>query len=492
MVTGVVAACAALVACGLTLLVLHRSRRSTERRLQGVLERIDTHLAAVSASVESAVGRMVETQSRLHAQPSLDLERLVEAIAAEAASLTGADAVFVEVEGPNARTIVASAGSGASRELVDSTIASKARGYETATIEWTYDEAGSAASRFAAALLTPLGRSAAAPGVVVAFSETPGAFRAEHGAALRALVAEYGNALANARRFAEIEARLRAADAPPPVPERTVAEQLEREVARARESGRPLSVVLVGLTNGTGTSTADGAGALAQVVDRVTRRGDIACRHGEREVAILLPGTNDAGASVLTRRLRAEVSRSLAGEPLTVGHVEWHRGESAHELGSRLGTLRGTRRRTLATTGRADEALRRDALDTLAHEVEQARLHGRRLAVAVLDVEGPSALETLGEQLLDAVGGGSAHRLGSVRFALVLPATDVDRAEALVDSLGALEPAVTISAGVTELVERDDADSLLGRAEHALWQARQAGRGTVVVAVPGRRTPPVD
>jgi predicted signal transduction protein with EAL and GGDEF domain len=39
-------------------------------------------------------------------------------------------------------------------------------------------------------------------------------------------------------------------------------------------------------------------------------------------------------------------------------------------------------------------------------------------------------------------------------------------------------------------VERDDADSLLGRAEHALWQARQAGRGTVVVAVPGRRTPP--
>ncbi len=46
---------------------------------------------------------------------------------------------------------------------------------------------------------------------------------------------------------------------------------------------------------------------------------------------------------------------------------------------------------------------------------------------------------------------------------------------------------ITLSAGITELAERDDAQSALGRAEHALWQAKQAGRGTIVVAVPGRR-----
>ena len=32
----------------------------------------------------------------------------------------------------------------------------------------------------------------------------------------------------------------------------------------------------------------------------------------------------------------------------------------------------------------------------------------------------------------------------------------------------------------------------LGRAEHALWQAKQAGHGTVVIAVPGRPKPTFD
>jgi hypothetical protein len=40
-------------------------------------------------------------------------------------------------------------------------------------------------------------------------------------------------------------------------------------------------------------------------------------------------------------------------------------------------------------------------------------------------------------------------------------------------------------------VEDDAAEVALGRAEHALWQAKQAGSGTVVVAVPSKRpTPP--
>ncbi len=46
---------------------------------------------------------------------------------------------------------------------------------------------------------------------------------------------------------------------------------------------------------------------------------------------------------------------------------------------------------------------------------------------------------------------------------------------------------LVLSAGITELAEDDDADAGLGRAEHALWQAKQAGAGTIVVAVPNRR-----
>jgi GGDEF domain-containing protein len=105
-----------------------------------------------------------------------------------------------------------------------------------------------------------------------------------------------------------------------------------------------------------------------------------------------------------------------------------------------------------------------------------------------------AALSRVGQQLSDGVGDGSVHRLEPGEFALVLAGATVDDAEAL---LGALHSAdhddrvdgITLSAGITELAERDDAQSALGRAEHALWQAQQAGPGTIVVAVPGRRTP---
>ncbi len=88
------------------------------------------------------------------------------------------------------------------------------------------------------------------------------------------------------------------------------------------------------------------------------------------------------------------------------------------------------------------------------------------------------------------------HRLGAGEFVLVLPGSGVDEAEALVDAVqSSLEPpydevGVVLSAGVTEIAEGDDAQGVLGRAEHALWQATQAGRGTVVVAVPSRRPGP--
>jgi len=64
--------------------------------------------------------------------------------------------------------------------------------------------------------------------------------------------------------------------------------------------------------------------------------------------------------------------------------------------------------------------------------------------------------------------------------------------ELLLDLLPRLvdETGLVLSAGITELAEEDDAEASLGRAEHAVWQATQAGRGTIVVAVPNRRPIP--
>jgi len=102
-------------------------------------------------------------------------------------------------------------------------------------------------------------------------------------------------------------------------------------------------------------------------------------------------------------------------------------------------------------------------------------------------------LGTVARRLSESIGSGSVHRLGPARFALVLSGGTANDAEALLGTLHASDDddasEIALSAGVTEIVERDGAETALGRAEHALWQASQAGQGTIVVAVPGRRSP---
>ncbi len=536
MVTGVVAAFAVLGACGLALLAVRRSRRESERRLELVLERIGGHLDAISASVEQAVGRIVEAQGARLQPLTLDFDALVDALVAEAAARTGADAVVLRVEGPGGRPVLASLGAGADSDLVERTFAPlDTRPFRAATIEWTYSAAGEPADeRFHSALVAPLEATAGIPGTLVAYSSAPQAFRPEHASVLHELIAEVATGLANARRFADVEARLLLDPATGIASRRGYEVELGREVARAHRTGRPLSVVLVGIGNGTETTTtASGSPAsvdrVAQLLTRVTRKSDISCRRGDREFAILLPETRESGATVLTTRLREEAKRELgqSRSTIAIGHVEWLADESVEALEARVeAALKPERRtgpssvregaaasvsRTAASTAKSlaaepAEALRRDALETLMREVADARRRGGSLAVMVLDVDGldelservgresaDAVLGTLLQRLSESIGSGSVHRLGSGEFALVLPGATADDAETLLGSLHAADDddgvgGITLSAGITEIVERDDAQSALGRAEHALWQAKQAGRGTIVVAVPGRHT----
>jgi len=526
MVIAVVAACAVLAAGALAVLGVHRSRRESERKLEIVFERVSGHLEALSTSVEQAVARMVDAQ-RERSQPlSLDFDALVDALVAEAAVRTGADAVVLRVEGPGGRLVLASLGAGTESELAERAFAPPdARPFRAATIDWTYSASGEADDEgFRSAIVAPLAPSTGIPGTLVAYSSTSHAFRAEHTSALHGLVAEFGTGLANARRFADVEARLLLDPTTGVASRRGYEVELGREVARAHRTGRPLSIVLVGI-NGTETATTGGNESVDQVarlLKRVTRKSDISCRRGDREFAILMPETRESGAHVLTTRLREEAKRALGQSPTTiaVGHVEWRPDEPVEALEARVEAAltperrAGPSKRHLTESapprdlddGRA-ETLRRDALDALGVEVAKARRQGESLAVVVVGIEGldelsqrvdrqsvDAALSRVGQQLSDGVGDGSVHRLEPGEFALVLAGATVDDAEAL---LGALHSAdhddrvngITLSAGITELAERDDAQSALGRAEHALWQAQQAGPGTIVVAVPGRRTP---
>lgn len=532
MVTAFVAAFAVLGVCALSILIVRRTRRESEHQLERALDRVGRHLEAISASVEQAVARMVDAQDERARPLTLDFDELVDELVAEAAARTGADAVVLRAEGPGGRPVIASYGSGAENELVEQTLGpAETRPFRAATIDWTYTAAGDPDDeRFHSALVTPLGSRAGVPGTLVAYATAPQAFRPEHVSALNELLAEVATGLANARRFADVEARLLIDPATGIANPRGYEVELEREVARAHRTGRPLSVVLVDIGSGPETTTTGGsaqAEQVAQLLTRVTRRSDISCRRGEREFAILLPETRESGANILDARLREEAKRALGAtqQNITVGHVEWMPDESAEELEARADAAlaspsprewasRASARPRHAALAATDdlraapaEALRRDVLDALAHEILEARRFGRSLAVVVLDVDGlddlsegvdreeaDATLADVARRLSDSVGSGSVHRLGSARFALVLSGGTANDAEALLGTLHASESGdnageIALSAGVTEIVERDGAETALGRAEHALWQASQAGQGTIVVAVPGRRSP---
>ena len=541
MLTAVVAACTVLVACGLMLAWLQRARRQADERLEQVLHQLDSHLATMSEGVARAVDAVTASGAqRPLSALTLDFDQLVEALVSETAARTGADAVVLRVEGPGGRPLVASVGPGVQSEMLDRSFGPPTElPFDSAAIDWTYSPVGEPGDvRFQSALVTPLGPTAGARGVVAAFGLAANAFRPEHAAAVRDLLRDAAVALSNARRFAEVEARVNV-DPTTGIPNRRGYEvELGREVARAERSGRPLSVVLVGVEERASDRPANAIGDVARTVTRLTRRGDISCRRGERELAILLPGTEESRATVLTTRLREAVRSALTegASTVTVGLVERRPAETQEALDVRIDETLGhphqatvasladvrnastavpsTVRSTLATgQGRTpaqeSDVLRRDALEALARELGDARGLARPLAVVVLDVAGlDDASERLGREAADAVlgdlagrldrslGTGSAHRLGPTVFALLLPGSGIDDAEALVDALQTSlgpphdETGIVLSAGITELAEGDVADASLGRAEQAVWQATQAGPGTIVVAVPNRRPMP--
>jgi diguanylate cyclase (GGDEF)-like protein len=519
-VTGVALVCAVVLFGTLVLLAVRRSRLRSERRLESVLVEIDGRLEAISASVAHAIERVAGGRPDWpQALLTLDFDALVDSLVAEAAARTGADAVVLRVDGPGGRPVVTSLGAGVGAEQLERGFGPPdAKPFLAATAHWAYratEEPRDAL--FHSALVTPMD-AAGVSGVLAAYSRAPDAFTREHTAAAAALLEDVAPALANARRFAEVEARTLLDPATGVPSPRGYERELGREVARAHRSGRPLSMVLVGIegTDRAGPTGRPGNGVteLGRLLKRVTRTTDISCRRGEHEFAILLPGTREAGATTVTRRLHDEVVKKLgAGRSnLTVGYVEWRPDETVESLDARADAALGRHvtvldafvARTPPPSSGPTSVLRRDVLEALAEEVDRAHRLDRSLALVALDVDGLEAIaERLGRETADSVlddvagrlhesiGTGTVHRLGPDEFVLVLPSSTAHDAEALLGAVqGSLKPPtdverVTLCAGITELADAESASAALDRAEHALRQAKQVGHGTVVVAVPG-------
>ena len=128
----------------------------------------------------------------------------------------------------------------------------------------------------------------------------------------------------------------------------------------------------------------------------------------------------------------------------------------------------------------------------LQHEMDRARRQGLTLVVAFIDVDGLKAVNdqqghAAGDQVLRAVAEGMTQglrsydllfRYGGDEFVCALSGADMEHATSrlrgVAEALGAGPTEASIAWGMAEMREDDDLDDLVGRADSALYEARDA------------------
>jgi diguanylate cyclase (GGDEF)-like protein len=152
--------------------------------------------------------------------------------------------------------------------------------------------------------------------------------------------------------------------------------------------------------------------------------------------------------------------------------------------------------------------------ETLAREVARAHRYDRHLALIVFDLDdfkgindrighlsGDAVLAEAAERIRDVVRSADiACRVGGDEFAVILPESTLSDADQLYARLrtalsskpvGQAGP-LTMSAGMAEIQPDDDAVAFFQRADHALYGAKEAGKGQVVAASLTQPQPPAN
>ncbi len=146
---------------------------------------------------------------------------------------------------------------------------------------------------------------------------------------------------------------------------------------------------------------------------------------------------------------------------------------------------------------------RRELYMILKREISFSRRHGLPLSLAIGDIDNFKMINDtyghdIGDKVLKAVAKSFkkflrledyTSRFGGEEFVLVLPNTDIDNSIKIVDRLREnlanlkikpMENRITMSFGITQLLDNDSLDSLLQRADLALYEAKKRGKNRAI------------
>jgi diguanylate cyclase (GGDEF)-like protein/PAS domain S-box-containing protein len=285
-----------------------------------------------------------------------------------------------------------------------------------------------------------------------------------------------------------------------------------RETLQILFDAAPVPLVLTGLTDGVIVSCNHGAAQMFGTTpgEMVGRRAtDFYRDPGERRTfldTLLREGRVDGFVTELKTFDDSPLWVQLSARALTLGE------EQVFMVG--FADLTAQKRveaqlRELATTDPLTGALNRRRLFEIAEEeLGRSARYARPLALAMLDLDHFKAVNDdfghlVGDEALRAVAVAvrtalrrqdHASRYGGEEFVVLLPETTLDGARQVVERMreevAALRIArtagdvrITMSAGVVAYREGESFDSMLNRADDALYEAKEAGRNRVV-AVP--------
>lgn len=179
---------------------------------------------------------------------------------------------------------------------------------------------------------------------------------------------------------------------------------------------------------------------------------------------------------------------ALIGVGGALGFVVRRFFEGIRHQASRLAVLAGTD----PLTGTAN---RRAWDEELASSIVRARRDGWSLSVALLDLDDFKGFNDrnghqAGDRLLKEVAAAwqtalracdTLARIGGDEFGLLLPGCGNQMASTIAERVGAAVPAAKCSVGVATWNCSETAEQFLARADAALYEAKEQGRGRVVV-----------